>query len=135
MILETKHTMIWCQNNKIMSKRKQFINKIVKIVPELSKFNEMNLLNYFLLMADINIQYETAVYINEVLDSYKLISEEQRKTMSININKTTIYVCVDMLRVHFQIFVNFNVIRPFFLGSKLITIYCKWFKLNILSSY
>ena len=46
--------MIWCQNNEIMSKRKQFIDKIVKIVPELSKLNEMSLLKYCLLMADIN---------------------------------------------------------------------------------
>ena len=38
--------------------------EIVKIVPEVSKFNEMNLVKYCLLMADINIQYETAVYIN-----------------------------------------------------------------------
>ena len=42
-----------------------------------------------------------------------------------------IYVYVDMLSVHFQMFVNFNVVRPFFLGSKLRAIYCKWFKLNI----
>ena len=34
-----------------------------------------------------------------------------------NINKTTIYVCVDMLSVHFQMFVNFNVVRPFFQGQ------------------
>ena len=44
------HYMIWCQNNEIMNKRKQFINKIVKIVPELSKFNEMNLIKYCLLI-------------------------------------------------------------------------------------
>ena len=40
----------------------------------------MNLFKYCLPMADINVQYETAVYINEVLDSYKLISEEDTIT-------------------------------------------------------
>ena len=79
------HYMIWCQNNEIMSKRKQFINKIVKIVPELCKFNEMNPLKYCLLTADINVQYDTAVYINEVLDSYKLISEEDTNNKYIEI--------------------------------------------------
>ena len=68
-----------------MSKRKQFFNKIVKIVPELSRFNEMNLLKYCLRMADINVQYEPAVYINEVLDNYKLISEEDTNNKYIEI--------------------------------------------------
>ena len=79
------HYMICCQNNEIVSKRKQFTNKIVKIVPELSKFNEMNLIKYCLLMADINVQYETAVYINEVLDSYKLIIEEEKNNKYVEI--------------------------------------------------
>ena len=73
------------QNNEITSKRKKFINKIVKIVPELSKFNEINLLKNCLLMADMNVQYETAVYINEVLDRYKLISEEDTNNKYIEI--------------------------------------------------
>ena len=48
--------------------------------------NEMNLLKYCcLLMADINVQYETAVYLNEVLDSYKLISEEDTNNKFIEI--------------------------------------------------
>ena len=36
-------------------------------------------------MADINVQYETAVYINEVLDSYRLISEEDTNNKYIEI--------------------------------------------------
>ena len=36
-------------------------------------------------MADINVHCETAVYINEVLDSYKLISEEDSNNKYIEI--------------------------------------------------
>ena len=36
-------------------------------------------------MADINVQYEPAVYINEVLDIYNLISEEDTNNKYIEI--------------------------------------------------
>ena len=71
------HYMLWCQNNEIKAIRENFVTKTIKIVPELIKMDEKNIIKYCLIMADSNLQHVTAVYIKDILNTYDLINKSK----------------------------------------------------------
>ena len=64
--------MLWCENSKIGNIRERFIRKASKIVPELVKLGVLNSIKYCLVMADSNLQPITAMYIKDILTTYRL---------------------------------------------------------------
>ena len=71
------HYMLECQSNDMKDIRENFVQEAIKLVPQLSLLDETNVIKYCLIMADRNLQYLTAVYIKNILNTYKLINESK----------------------------------------------------------
>ena len=64
--------MIWCLNDNIKKTRGNFINKVIKITPEISKLTKNDIIRYCLSMADSSLHHVTAMYIKDILHTYDL---------------------------------------------------------------
>ena len=92
MVGDEHHYLLQCSNPEIISSRSEFLENIRQKITQLKSFNETEIMNYCLTMADENIYIYITQYIKEILNIYREEKSEVTKPQPQIITKSGRFV-------------------------------------------